>query len=60
VEPQKLALTSPISGGLSVGMLCSWTKAKEFVFCFGVVYHVFSYTALYNNELRDGEQLAHC
>jgi hypothetical protein len=25
--PQKLALTSPTSGGRSVGIVCSWTKA---------------------------------
>ena len=28
--PQKLALTSPTGGGLSVGMVCSRTKATEF------------------------------
>jgi hypothetical protein len=30
--PQKLALTSPISGGLSVGIGGSWTQATEFRF----------------------------
>jgi hypothetical protein len=30
--PQKLALTSTTSGVLSVGIVCSWTKATEFVF----------------------------
>jgi hypothetical protein len=30
--PQKLALTSPISGGRSVGIVCSRTKATEFSF----------------------------
>jgi hypothetical protein len=29
--PQKLALTSPKSGGRSVGMVRSWTQAMEFV-----------------------------
>jgi hypothetical protein len=28
--PQKLALTSPISGGRSVGIVCSRTKVTEF------------------------------
>jgi hypothetical protein len=28
--PQKLALTSPTSGGLSVGIACSRTKTTEF------------------------------
>jgi hypothetical protein len=34
--PQKLALTSPTSGGRSVGMIRSRTQATEFVlfFCF--------------------------
>jgi hypothetical protein len=27
---QKLALTSPISGARSVGIVCLWTKATEF------------------------------
>jgi hypothetical protein len=31
--PQKLALTSPTSGGRSVGIVRSWTEAMEFVFC---------------------------
>jgi hypothetical protein len=31
-SPQKLALTSPTSGGCSVGMVLSWTQATEFVF----------------------------
>ena len=30
--PQKLALTSPTSGGRSVGIVRSRTKAKEFLF----------------------------
>jgi len=30
--PQKLALTSPTSGGRSVGIVCSRTKATEFSF----------------------------
>jgi hypothetical protein len=30
--PQKLALTSPTSGGRSVGIVCSWTEAMEFSF----------------------------
>jgi hypothetical protein len=34
--PQKLALTSPTSGGRSVGIVRSRTKATEFV-CFVVV-----------------------
>jgi hypothetical protein len=29
--PQKLALTSPISGGRSVGIVHSWTKATYLV-----------------------------
>jgi hypothetical protein len=29
--PQKLPLTSPTSGGRSVGIVLSWTKATEFV-----------------------------
>jgi hypothetical protein len=29
--PQKLALTSPTSGGRSVDIVCSWTKATELV-----------------------------
>jgi hypothetical protein len=28
--PQKVALTSPTSGGRSVGIVLSWTKATEF------------------------------
>jgi hypothetical protein len=31
--PQKLALTSPTSGGLSVGIVRSRTKATEFSLC---------------------------
>jgi hypothetical protein len=31
--PQKLALTSPISGGRSVGIVRLWTKATEFACC---------------------------
>jgi hypothetical protein len=30
--PQKFALTSPISGGRSVGIVLSWTQATEFLF----------------------------
>jgi hypothetical protein len=30
--PQRLAITSPTSGGRSAGILCSRTKAKEFSF----------------------------
>jgi hypothetical protein len=30
--PQTLALTSPTSGGRSVGIVCSWTQAREFFF----------------------------
>jgi hypothetical protein len=30
VYPLKLALTSPTSGGRSVGIVCWWTKAPEF------------------------------
>jgi hypothetical protein len=30
---QKFALTSPTSGGRSIGIVCSWTQATEFV-CF--------------------------
>jgi hypothetical protein len=30
--PQKLALTSPTSGGRSVGIVHSWTQATEFSF----------------------------
>jgi hypothetical protein len=37
--PQKLALTSPTSGGRSVGIVRSWTKATELV--------SFSYTYIY-------------
>jgi hypothetical protein len=33
--PQKLALTSPISGGLSVGIVRSRTEPTEFVLVFG-------------------------
>jgi hypothetical protein len=33
--PQKLALTSPTSGGLSVGIVRSRTKAKEYFFFVG-------------------------
>jgi hypothetical protein len=29
LHPQKLALTSPTSGGSSVGIVRSWTKATE-------------------------------
>jgi hypothetical protein len=29
---QKLALTSPISGGRSVSIVCLWTEAMEFIF----------------------------
>jgi hypothetical protein len=29
ISPQKLALTSPTSGGRSVGVVRSWTKATE-------------------------------
>jgi hypothetical protein len=29
---QKLVLTSPTSGGCSVGIVHSWTQAREFVF----------------------------
>jgi hypothetical protein len=32
--PQKLALTSPTSGGLSVGIVRSQTQATEFSFSF--------------------------
>jgi hypothetical protein len=32
--PQKLALTSPISGGLSVGIVRSWTQATELSYYF--------------------------
>jgi hypothetical protein len=32
--PQKLALTSPTSGGRSVGIARSWTQAREFSFSF--------------------------
>jgi hypothetical protein len=32
--PKKLALTSPTSGGRSVGIVRSWTKATEFSFSF--------------------------
>jgi hypothetical protein len=32
--PEKLALTSPTSGGPSVGIVHSRTQATEFVFCF--------------------------
>jgi hypothetical protein len=31
--PQKLVLTLLTSGGHSIGIVCSWAKAKEFV-CF--------------------------
>jgi hypothetical protein len=31
--PQKLALSSPASGGLSAGIVRSWTKATEVIFC---------------------------
>jgi hypothetical protein len=37
--PKNLALTSPTSNGRSVGIVCSQTKAKEFVsFCFWVTW----------------------
>jgi hypothetical protein len=36
--PQKLALTSPTSGGLSVGIVCLRTKATEFFFCIVIIY----------------------
>jgi hypothetical protein len=32
--PQKLALSSPASGGRSVGIICSRTQATEFLFFF--------------------------
>jgi hypothetical protein len=32
VTPQKLVLTSPTSGGRSVGIVCLWTKATGCVF----------------------------
>jgi hypothetical protein len=32
LNPQKLALTSPTSGGRSVGIVCSRTQATEFSF----------------------------
>jgi hypothetical protein len=34
IYPQKLALTSPTSGGRSVGIVRSQAKTTEFVFCF--------------------------
>jgi hypothetical protein len=33
LQPQKLALTSPTSGGCSFGIVCLGTKATEFFFC---------------------------
>jgi hypothetical protein len=36
--PQKLALTSPTSGGRSVGIVRSRTKATEFCFSFKIRY----------------------
>jgi hypothetical protein len=30
IYPQKLALTSPTSGGRSVGIVLSWTQATDF------------------------------
>jgi hypothetical protein len=41
---QKLALTSPTSGGRSVGLVRSRTQATEFVF---VCFHFFVYAILY-------------
>jgi hypothetical protein len=32
--PRSLALTSPTSGGRSVGIVLSWTQATEFCFSF--------------------------
>jgi hypothetical protein len=37
-SPQKLALTSPTSGGLSVGIICSRTKATGFSFILTYLY----------------------
>jgi hypothetical protein len=36
--PQKLALTSPASGGRSVGTVPSRTKATEFIILFFILY----------------------
>ena len=36
--PQKLALTSPTGGGRSVGIVCSRTKATEFLYNFTYLY----------------------
>jgi hypothetical protein len=38
--PQKLALTSPTSGGRSVGIIRLWAKATEFVFYFCILSQV--------------------
>jgi hypothetical protein len=38
IFPQKLALNSPTSGGCSVGIVRSQTKATEFVVCFVYMY----------------------
>jgi hypothetical protein len=40
--PHKLALTSPTNGGLSVGIVRSWTQATEFVLLFVVFVLLYS------------------
>ena len=44
--PQKLALTSPTGGGLSVGIVRSRTKATEFSFS------LFTFPLILTNEAR--------
>jgi hypothetical protein len=44
--PQKLALTSPTSGGRSVGIVRLWAKATEFVFAVSICDSVDVHTIL--------------
>jgi hypothetical protein len=45
--PQKLALTSPTSGGRSVGIVRLRTKGHEFFFIFSILLLLFSYYTPY-------------
>jgi hypothetical protein len=44
--PRKFAITSPTSGGLSVGIVRSWTQTMEFFFCTNSFVHLFIYCLL--------------
>jgi hypothetical protein len=51
--PQRLTVTSPTSGGRSVGVVCSRTQAREFFFyiililCYVILYYI-----IHNSPLR--------